>query len=567
MELVKARILLENLLKRVEKLENGSLQLSGTLTPDELEAIHFAVSLLDSDPPSGPSVVARPPLGPHQQLEQGTPLELEEDQGVRPMEVVSLDLTAFNPPPIPPNVRLCIDFGTAMSKATLVEDNVVGEHEDDAVENISVLKLGIAGEQEEVNETMLISSVYVDNEGLLWFGKSAVNRSKDEVGYGVRRRLDNIKQSVSEGVLDEVVPKTYNPTKTQVTYGDMVLGYLTYLTWAVNDRLKNEGYSPYLPRRFALPCLADAEANDAMREMAKYLGEAQVLADSFGSEVKEGIKLSRFVAAVQLLRSKRGKYNFIDESVKEPLGVANSMLSWRDSIRPFLMMIIDVGAGTSDFSLFSIGIDPEKGTNNALEVAGSARGITEAGDYLDDILMEFLLKKGNVTSENEDHLIIRGILELGIRDYKETLFNEKALTVVLSNNVVVEVNLNEFLSLGAVIQFGASLRRTMQGVLDDIDTSWANRIQADPTRRLVIAATGGGASLPMVQELSKGSINVHGTEIELAAAIPFPKWLSKIDANLEVDYPRIAVSLGGARKNLIKSVGKATITADVTKSS
>ena len=544
MEPVKARILLENLLNRVETLENGSLRLSGTLTPDELEALNFAVSLLDSDPPSGPSVVARAPSEPDRQLEQSSSLELGEDQGFRPMEVVSLDLTAFNPPPVPPNVRLCIDFGTAMSKATLVEDNVVGEHEDDAVENISVLKLGIAGEQEEVSETMLISSVYVDNEGLLWFGKAAVNQSKSEVGYGARRRLDNVKQSVSEGVLDEAVPKSYNPTETQVTYGDMVLGYLTYLTWAVNDRLKDEGYSRYLPRRFALPCLADTEANHAMREMAKYLGEAQVLADSFGSDVKEGIELSKFVAAVQSLRSKKGKYSFIDESVKEPLGVANSMLSWRDAIKPFLMMIIDVGAGTSDFSLFSIGVDTEKGTNSALEVAGSARGITEAGDYLDDILIEFLLKKGNVTSESKDHLIIRGVLELGIRDNKETLFNEGALTVVLSNNVVVEVDLNEFLALSAVMEFGASLRRTMQGILNDIDTSWANRIQAESTRRLVIAATGGGASLPMVQELATGSVNVHGTVIELAAAIPFPKWLSKIDANLEVDYPRIAVSLG-----------------------
>lgn len=555
MKQFEARILLRNLLNRVEALENGKLQLSGHLTPEELEALDVAVSLLDADPPSDPVTTAHAPILGEPQSKAHSALEAID---------VTLDLAAFSHPPVPPNVRLCIDFGTAMSKATLVEDNVVGEYEDDAVEHISVLKLGIAGEQEEISETMLISSVYVDNGGLLWFGKAAVNQSMSEGGQNTRRRLDNIKRSISEGALYDLVPKSYNPTETQVSYGDMVLAYLTYLTWTVNECLEEDGYSRYLPRRFALPCLAQIEATEAIRQMAKYLGEAQVLADSFGSKVKEGIELAKFAAAVKALRAKKRVYGFVNESVKEPLGVANSMLSWRDAIDPFLMMIIDVGAGTSDFSLFSIGIDPEKGTNNGLEVKGSARGITEAGNYLDNILIEFLLKEGNVTSESEDHLVIRGALELGIRDYKETLFNEESVTVVLSNNTVVEVDLKEFLALSAVKNFDASLRRTMQGILDDIDTSWTRRIQADPRRRLVVATTGGGASLPMVQELAKGSIIVHGTEVQLAAAIPFPQWLQKMDPNLESDFPRIAVSLGGARQKLISSVGAAAITADVT---
>ena len=50
-----------------------------------------------------------------------------------------------------------MDFGTAMSKATLIDA--------DDYEEIHVLNLGIPGDQPEVSETMLISSVYIDNGG------------------------------------------------------------------------------------------------------------------------------------------------------------------------------------------------------------------------------------------------------------------------------------------------------------------------------------------------------------------------------------------------------------------
>jgi molecular chaperone HscA len=41
----------------------------------------------------------------------------------------------------------------------------------------------------------------------------------------------------------------------------------------------------------------------------------------------------------------------------------------------------------------------------------------------------------------------------------------------------------------------------------------------------------------------------------------FPTWLEEAHSELELDYPRIAVSLGGARKKLIKQGGTATAIA------
>ena len=565
MEQFEARILIKNLLNRVETLENGVRQLSGSLTPAELAALKFAVSMLDGTPPRthGSSAFLQSEIDQDLQAVGARELETEKQDSAS-LGAVQLDLSALAQPSSPSNVRVCLDFGTAMSKATLVEENIVGVDPDDAVENIIVLELGVPGEQEEISETMLISSVYIDNDGLLWFGKAAVDQSNSEAHQGTRRRIDNIKQSLSEGALDEIVTSDYNPTQTSVTYGEMVLAYLMYFTWAVNDRLKAEGYAPYLPRRYAIPCLGEAEGAEAKQQMAKFIGEAQVLADTFRKTMKSGIGLTEFLKTVKELRKNGHAYEFVSEPVTEPLGVANSLLSWRKAAN-FVVMIIDVGAGTSDFSLFSISVDPDKGINGSVEVKGSARGITEAGNHLDKILMALLLNKAELTPGSNDYVGVRSALELRIRDYKETLFNENAVTVILRNGVVVEVGRKEFLELDAVREFGDSLRNTMQEILDGIRPSWARRIQANPMRRLVVATTGGGNTLPMVRELANGSIIVHGTEIPLASAVDFPEWLKSVDLNLEADYPRIAVSLGGARKNLISSTGTAAITADVTK--
>ncbi len=564
MESLEARVLLKNLLNRVEELENGRSRLSGTITSEELGALRLALSILDDRSLRLPKSTVQTPSGTDVTPEQSSAeTRGTENETTEPRESVELDLAALTAPPVSRNVRVCLDFGTAMSKATLIEDNAIGEDEDDSFESISVLKLGIPGEQEEISETMLISSVYVDNSGLLWFGKAAERRSVLEGEDGSRRRLDNVKRSLSEGALHETVPAAFNPTEIQVTYGDMVLAYLMYLTWAVNDQVEDAGYSRYIARRFAMPCLPDREAAEANRQMEVFLGDAQVLADSFRERVNNGLSLHEYIAAVRALRKTQRQYQFISGPVTEPLGVANSMLSWRNSIDT-LVMVVDVGAGTSDFSLFRIRVDPESGINSSVEVEGSARGITEAGNYLDGVLIELLLRKAGLTMDSADQLRVRSSLEQRIRDYKETLFSENELTVYLLNGTEVEVELEEFLELDAVKKFASSLLKTMQRILIDSASSWVRWIQMHPNRHLVIATTGGGSTLPMVQELVSRSIDINGTEIRMESAVPFPKWLGEIDPNLEGDYSRISVSLGGARKKLINRIGTAHVTADVS---
>lgn len=564
MDLIEAKILLKNLIKRIETTADGNKQLPGVLTDDEIEALQISLNLFSNSPSISPVVpqIIHPippiPFFTNNTLDATDENDLNESRQAEIEPHIELDLSALSSSPPPENVRLCLDFGTAMSKATLVHDD-----EDIESEEIHVLRLGVPGDQEEISEHMLISSVYIDNAGLLWFGKAAVDRSKTEGSDGSRLRLDNIKRRLSEDGWDELVGLRFNPTEINITHGDMVLAYLMYMTWAINSCLEELGYPWNLPRRFAMPCLSGEKGRETVHRLRKLIGEAQVLADTFYSKLKNGIPLGDFVAAVNELRKEPRSYPYVGRDITEPLGVVGSIISWKKS-EDRLIMVVDVGAGTSDLSLYRVHYDPAGGQNTAIEIKNTSRVLTEAGNHLDKILIELIIKKSGITSEDPMWINVRSALELEIRDLKETLFNDGFVFVLLMNGSEVNIELDEFLQIESVRKFGESLQSTMVDILESIDNSWVTWVLKNPNRKLIIALTGGGAQLPMVKKLAEGEIKVNGLNVPVAAALRFPLWLKEIDENLEEEYPRIAVSLGGARRRLFEP-SSANITAgDVT---
>ena len=449
----------------------------------------------------------------------------------------------------PPDYRVCIDFGTAMSKATLVRD----ASEDGLVEEVVVLKLGIPGNQQQISETLLVSSVYIDNKGLLFFGQAAVEKNARDQGSELRQRIDNIKTCLVEGGLQDTIGPPFNPTKLKVTYQDMVIAYLMYLTWAINQCLDEE-YEPHnLYRRFAIPCLELSEAKRVITELHKILGEAQILADTFSNCITQGVPLHDFIEILHEIRQKQPSYNFVcDDLITEPLGVASSRLSGdseKASTMAVTFMVIDVGAGTCDFSMFKIGVPDADGHQFAMELPDTTGCIFKAGTHLDELLKKHMLAKGGVSKDHPQHMKIAGNLDLDIRSYKEALFNEGKTSATFYNDTEVEVELGEFLELNEVKQFSDSLKAKRDEILQAVDINNIPDLQGN---RLPIIFTGGGADLPMVKDLAEDRVNIQGKEFMLSQSQLFPDWLSRHYPNLDRDYPMIAVSLGGARKNLVK---------------
>ncbi len=91
-------------------------------------------------------------------------------------------------------------------------------------------------------------------------------------------------------------------------------------------------------------------------KLKQLLGEAQILADTFDAQFSSGVELSDFLNAIRQIRKNKFHFNFIREDITEPLGVAGSLISWEEDVDS-LVMVIDIGAGTSDFSLYRMKYD------------------------------------------------------------------------------------------------------------------------------------------------------------------------------------------------------------------
>lgn len=552
-----AKDFLANLRERIEIGTDGKFRLPGILTQKELDALDFFVAeqgtkveppaVVTASPPHAPTAFTGMPseeVGAKRPAPKTTPEPEPESE-----PDITLNLSSLKLPEASANHRVCLDFGTAMSKATFVHD--------DDIEEIRVLKLGIPGDQEEIDENMLVSSVFIDTEGLLWFGQKAVEQSV-AVTEGEHARMDNIKRALSEGNLDEVLDAKFNPTSQRLTFEDIMLAYLSFFTWTINSALQDEEsdivVASNVGRRFAMPCFPRANARVVEAKLKVLLGEAQILADTFGHAIHQGLPLSHLLCALRQLRAEPRSYAFIEGSVTEPLGVAGSLLSWKSKYDS-LTLVVDIGAGTSDFSLYRLHVaegPDEEIRASAGEVDGTARGITEAGNHLDKILMAYVLKRSGVNASHPLFINITHALERDIRHHKEELFTTGAVVVVLYTNEAIEISLADFMALEAVEAFEVSLRTTLESILNDADREWIEWVRINPARFLTIVLTGGGATLPMVKKLAEGTVTAHGVTIRVAAAKPFPKWLQDDYPDLEEAYPRIAVSLGGARKNVIR---------------
>lgn len=556
MDITTASVILANLRDRIEIGDDGKYRLAGIITSNEVNALEFVLSEFANrilGNPDQPKIV--PTKDQRGLSEISDSVAHIFDSAQESDELVILDTSTLALPESESSYRVCMDFGTAMSKATFVRDDI-----GHGMEDIEVLKLGIPGDQELIDEIMLVSSVFIDSEGLLWFGQHAVERAQ-VAPEGSNSRIDNIKRALSEDNIEETVSTVFNPTSIRLIYEEIVLAYLTFFTWTINCALFSDVKKVAIPRnfrrRFAMPCFPRASARKVESKLKMLLGEAQVLADTFRDGIHTGLSLKDFFSAVKQLRAQKRTYSFVDSSVTEPLGVAGSLLSWRSS-QDSLVLVVDIGAGTSDFCLYRLNVVVnESGVKaTAGEVEGTARGITEAGNHLDKILMALILKKSGVDASHPKYRNVTHALERDIRFYKESLFSPMAgVAIPLYTGEMIDVTLDEFLAEPAVKLFENSLRSTLIEILESAHRDWIDWVRSNPSRRLTIVLTGGGATLPMAKELAVGYVTAHGITIPVAPAKSFPDWLRTDYPDLESHYPRVAVSLGGARKNTLHSIG------------
>ncbi|WP_434661508.1 hypothetical protein P5W99_00860 [Paraburkholderia sp. A3BS-1L] len=466
------------------------------------------------------------------------PPELEKS------ETVELVLDALHvSAPSDPGYLLCLDFGTASSKACATNGR---RH--------FGLELGRAVGSEGFT---LPSSIFVD-DGKVYFGFEAIDRSESMVDAG-RQRLDSIKSwlSFADHVnIDTVLlSEALNPGPIKLTQGDFLRIYLAYFTDIATTQLSIlpvEGASlgRLMKRRYARPCGRDAQqAAWVDTLMRRLLSEAQILADTFHGQWEGGIDIRRLKSAVEEVRKLEHRPEFlIGDGVPEPVAVAAAAVESSEN-RIDAYMVVDAGAGTTDFGLFLALRNQAMDEPKVIQVASSIKGSGQAGDKIDQCLQAFIGQREGFDPKSTHGAMIEADLRRRIRVLKELLFATGSLEYTLADRTVGSFTREEFCNDLRVQSFAKLLKKGFVDALSDVNESYLDYLARDPVKLQVIL-TGGSSRLPMIQDLAHGVIEVKGRKISCVPVEAMPDWMEHATEAMRSVYPQLAVAIGGAEEHL-----------------
>lgn len=544
-----AQFLLHSLLDRIEQ---GSI---GTVSSVEKAALEFALHHL-ADGSTGVVQAALP--GPDLSGTDGTVanqlpvLATEGPESTPPYPVIPVDLvldSLAHSAAEEEELILCLDFGTAMSKAfAMGEDNAFFE-----------IKLG---ERAGYSGYAVPSSVFITDDGKVLFGQEAVEESQELLEAG-RQRLDSIKSFLSlrsDGDLDSdacVLKAEFNPIREiKITEGDLIRIYLAYLTDLATSefashKLGDDQLTRYVPRRFAHPCWNAQQKVWAERQMRTWLAEAQILADTFHGQWHSGLDIGQVKFALDQVKKLTELPTYlIKEGVPEPVAAAAGAVADGTEKRD-AFAVIDVGAGTTDFGVFVIREIEETAFSRVFQIPKTIHALMQAGDKIDLMLRKFILDAESVdVNDNHGRLLVADLTRR-IRGLKERLFDDGAVTYVLADSTMGTISLEEFMKSRPVQQFQQLIERGFADALERMDDSWLDWISK---AGLKVVLTGGGAKLPMVRDLASGVIQIRGRTIVREFIDPVPAWIRDEADAIEPVFNQLAVAIGGAEPQLPEAV-------------
>ena len=420
--------------------------------------------------------------------------EIFEDKGMQ-TQSVDINRNAFDAVgPPEEEIRLCLDFGTAMSKAW------AGRRED---EDTIPLVLGqIAGTG---NTLVVPSSIYISQSGRIYFGVSAETQHRQEIETG-RQRFDNLKQMLSEAnvghELDDVpLSPEIDPTESGLSKGDLLVLYLAWLTDLALKSLENTAKKKvgsnnlrYVRRRFAIPCFGNAQdevvggnerAKWATSTMQRALLNAQIVADTLTDHWKELTTKSAHSVLVQCrkIETQNLLHLLADKApIREPVSAGASRFNdvieggiekiSNDNIRSQLL-VVDAGAGTTDFALFHVTEDEDSGARYTL-IAPSVKMCRIAGNAIDDILWPLVLEACNINPETgyprnkRDFEIVKKDLSSRIRIIKHDLFQNGKAEIELLLNVSGTLHLDKLKENDRYQTYGEKLCEIRDDIIQSI---------------------------------------------------------------------------------------------------
>ncbi|MBL8537643.1 MAG: Hsp70 family protein [Hyphomonadaceae bacterium] len=433
--------------------------------------------------------------------------------------------------------RVCIDFGTALSKASICLDPTLPLE-------VGVKPLPIGAIARAEHPLLTPSVLYVD-EGRLFFGPAALERARRGIEVN-RDPLLSFKTvlgatNVNDALAQKLRP-SMDPTGTFRQRDALVL-YLAYL-----DRLIREAIelAPNIPnavvnarRRYTSPVWRPGSGADKTFELM--FNEAAAVTQRLGDALisPEGVSIAQCKDALNRAEAAPGN-GLLETGIFEPHAAAAAALAFTNAPTRYVM-VFDMGAGTVDIAAFEFDERTEPPALSEIKEARQCSAL--AGDEIDRILVELYLRKRGGEKSREDELRLLRTAILSARELKRELFT-RGQTSLKTGWMATTIKAKDLMEDPNFRTYLTALRQTIAASLSRV----IDRAEAANADVIDIVLAGGGSQLPFMMDLVKSAGTLRQTRVALRVGplSPVNALYTGIDPSLRDAFPQIAMSVGGA---------------------
>lgn len=436
--------------------------------------------------------------------------------------------------------RMCIDFGTALSKVSICLDP-------DLPLQVGVKQLAI-GAVTGAAHPLLTPSVMFVRGGRLYFGPTAFGHAHESI-EDERDPLLSFKTVLgahdTARALAEHLPPSIDPTGTLRERDALVL-YLAYLDQVIQEAIRrSEGLPPSMataPRRFTSPVWRkDSNVERAMRDI---FNEAAAVSTKLGPLFlsSEGISIAQCKDALDKAAATPGDAR-LESGVFEPHAAAATALAFTNSPARFVI-VFDMGAGTTDIAAFDF--DERSDPPSLTEIKEARQCSALAGDAIDHVMIDLLLRKRGAKDNSVEKARFLRASRLGARDLKRDLFDTGKCTLRETWRATT-LTLAELAVDPAFQSFQMQLRDTIGQSLAIVAA------RSGPVDTIDVVLAGGGSGLPFLSDLVHAAAPQHLGRITLRVEplSPTSPLYEGIDPYFSDVFPQIAMSIGGALVELM----------------
>lgn len=435
------------------------------------------------------------------------------------------------------DLTICIDFGTAWSKAVAIATSEGG-----VIDPAHIRPLLLSNSTRS-SPLILRSLLFVDDNRVFfgedaWARALAVDPSKDRQAFTSFKTLLAARDLAR--ALEARAQKRVDPQR-RFSLRDLLVLYFAFLLIRIERGHRADPAIAAIPQarlRYTHPAWGGAEDEDRHRYIPRLIDEGGYVAHLIGPQIESEDGLSVDVALEALGRAATASLQSrIDGVVFEAAAVAACRLADRaPSARH--MIVIDIGAGTTDLGGYRL-----RSEDAIEEIVPARRTVDVAGDVIDRVLMNAMLGRARHVRGNDAQTALWRTVAPQVRELKEALFTAGKCAVRYDRKIVT-------LSVKDVVKqedFRTALAQIREAYA--ITLSNVARVSAEHNMRDIdVVFAGGGASLPFLHAMARDTKPAPKLHPSIHVAPLAPRW-AKADhfqGQLAPVFPQISIAAGGA---------------------